>query len=162
MSKFKPPELHAFTVTWLFRLNREFDFTWVRESVVLGLLNNPPGCVSSLLFQLRLRYVAGAAADLPHKRPTVQQSSGHLLTPLAPIRAGGLAECHLFPAVTGACKPCGAQHPRRIRRSPINQQRRRSESLRAPRRINKPAFIKPTPTRSSSNEYLLWWKAESS
>lgn len=36
MSTFKPPELPAFTVTQLFSLNREFDFTKVRESVDLG------------------------------------------------------------------------------------------------------------------------------
>lgn len=151
MSKFKPPELHAFMITWLFRLNREFDFTSVTESVVLRLLNNHPGWISSLLFQLRLRYVAGAAVDLPHKRPTVQHSTGHLLTPLAPIRASGLAECHLFPAMTSACKLRGVQHPRGIRRSPISQQRHRSESLREPWRINN-SFIKPTPMRSSTNE----------
>lgn len=38
-----------------------------------------------------LGYEAAAAVDLPHKRPTVRRGGGHLLAPLAPIGAPGLA-----------------------------------------------------------------------
>lgn len=51
-----------------------------------------------------------AAADLPRKRPTVQQCPGHLLTPLAPISISGLAEgAILFQVLATACKLCSGR-----------------------------------------------------
>lgn len=109
-----------------------------------------------------LKHVAcrSAAADLPRKRPTVQQCPGHLLTPLAPISISGLAEgaiCSKCSPVPVNCVLCGVymvalqRHPEKA----INQLRLQSESHQAHlwNTLRHHHFW--------TNDKLLYWKAGS-
>lgn len=116
-------------------MERKQVFTATTGSYLTTALETAQVVIPSFMW---LKHVAcrSAAADLPRKRPTVQQCPGHLLTPLAPISISGLAEgaiCSKCSPVPVNCVLCGVymvalqRHPEKA----INQLRPQSESHRA-------------------------------
>lgn len=116
-------------------VEKRMVFTTTTGSYLTTALETAQVVIPSFMW---LKHVAcrSAAADLPRKRPTVQQCPGHLLTPLAPISISGLAEgaiCSKCSPVPVNCVLCGVymvalkRHPEKA----INQLRLQSESHQA-------------------------------